>query len=136
VDALELLGTQTTALYEIPCELDVPPSLAVSDNTVATHLYRIVQEAVSNAAKYADASHIRIAAEQTDTVLTLRVVDDGVGIPAEILLQQPGLGLRTMRHRASVIGAQLNVRSAPGEGTAVDCEVPLEALGQPRTLAL
>ena len=87
------------------------------------HLYRLAQEALHNAVKHAQADHawVELVAGDGEVVLTVR--DDGVGFdPAE---SHPGhFGLETMRERATRIGAELSVESAPGAGTTVRVQVP------------
>jgi signal transduction histidine kinase len=87
---------------------------------VATHLYRIAQEAVNNALKHSGAKKIRLVVARADEGLKLAVQDFGRGFVPEKL---PGgsLGLRVMRYRADLIGAKLDLTSIPGQGTAVTC---------------
>ncbi len=96
----------------------------VCDPGVAVQLYRIAQEAVSNALKHAQAATIEIAWECSPTVYTLTVRDDGVGfLPTK---DEPvGLGLAIMRYRANMLDTELELISAPGAGTTVRCAVPL-----------
>lgn len=94
------------------------------EGEVATHLYRIVQEATTNARKYAEASEIEIRLRQEDSTLLLEIEDDGMGFdPSES--GKEGLGLRSMHQRAGLLGAELEVDSSPGEGTLVRCRLPL-----------
>jgi signal transduction histidine kinase len=88
---------------------------------VAIHLYRIAQEAVTNAVKHSKAEEIvlRLAAEGDG--LTLTICDDGVGVPEK---PPGGMGLRTMAYRASVIGAIFNIERLPARGTRVACQLP------------
>jgi len=86
------------------------------------HLYRIAQEAVTNARKHARATTIRMALSILADAVSLEVIDDGVGI--DVTTQgSTGLGLRNMRHRARLIGAELTVGPRPGGGTRVACHV-------------
>ena len=87
------------------------------------HVYRIAQEAVSNAIKHAKPTHVRITLLVDADALTLEIIDDGCGI-AKVPTRRKGLGLQTMRDRAETIGASLQVGAAPGGGTAVKCRVP------------
>jgi signal transduction histidine kinase len=89
---------------------------------VATHLYRIVQEAVSNAIRHGGARNIRIALDEEDGQTVLQIEDNGTGLPCD-LLQTPGIGLRAMRYRAGLIGGRLDVGPGPDGGTLVVCRL-------------
>ena len=89
---------------------------------VASHLYRIAQEAVHNALKHSRATRIDLELVPQPDALELRVRDNGVGLPAAT--GSRGLGLHTMEQRARLIGGQLLVRNLPQGGVAVICSVP------------
>ena len=118
MSALRQLASDTQSLFGISCLFQCEKPLLVRDNTVANHLYRIVQEAVNNAIKHGKATHILIDLTTVDDWLTLRVKDDGVGLTAE-RKKSKGMGLPTMRYRASTIGASLDVRQDSDGGTSV-----------------
>jgi signal transduction histidine kinase len=90
---------------------------------VATHLYRIAQESISNAIKHGQARHILLRLEASDDGVTLTVQDDGRGLLAD-WSQSRGLGLRIMAHRATMIGAKFTIGPAPEGGTRVACALP------------
>jgi len=92
----------------------------ISDDAVATHLYRIAQEAVNNAVKHGYAQNIRISlcAEAENTSLTIE--DDGCGLPQDVR-NSPGMGLHIMNYRAKMIGATLQVQRGAQGGTVVMC---------------
>jgi len=94
---------------------------------VAIHLYRIAQEAVSNALKHGQARRIEIGLTAKGRSITLAVKDNGTGIPRK-LPKRKGMGLRIMRHRAEVMGGALLVEPVPGGGTRVVCTVTEELL--------
>jgi signal transduction histidine kinase len=85
---------------------------------VETTLYRIAQEALNNVAKHAAAQHVEILLERRPDAVLLVVEDDGVGFEPEGV-HAGGFGLVGMRERASLVGASLEVESAPGRGTTV-----------------
>jgi signal transduction histidine kinase len=91
---------------------------------VETAIYRIVQEALTNAARHARASRIGVRLELRGNTVTATVKDDGVGLDAVGGLEG-GLGLTGMRERAAMLNGTLEVTSVPGKGTAVTVEVPL-----------
>jgi len=88
------------------------------------HLYRIAQEALQNSLKHADARQIDIELSARDGVLRLSVLDDGKGMSVDGQ-NAGGLGMRTMRFRASAIGGRLVMSRPPGGGNSIVCEVPL-----------
>lgn len=91
------------------------------------HLYRILQEAVQNTLKYAKASSIFVRLTRNGQRLRLRYEDDGVGMTAEA---REGVGLRSMRYRASQLGARLTVGRAPGTGVTLDLDLLLSEKGR------
>jgi signal transduction histidine kinase len=90
----------------------------------AVHLYRIAREALINAQRHADAEHIWVRLGREDGRLVLTVRDDGKGM-AGSEDEQGGVGLRTMTHRADLIGATLSIDAAEEGGTTVRCALPL-----------
>lgn len=122
---LQQLAEQQEALFGQHCvfRTSARPDDAC-DPGVAVQLYRIAQEAVSNALKHAGATTIEVAWEPTSTAYTLTIRDDGCGLPADAT-NRAGLGLAIMRYRANMLDTELELISAPGEGTTVRCAVPL-----------
>jgi signal transduction histidine kinase len=93
----------------------------VNDANVATHLYRIAQEAITNAVRHGKARHINLRLDSTTNELVLTVTDDGIGLP-ENARNGDGLGLRIMAYRSNMIGATFNIeRLSPLGGTRVTC---------------
>jgi len=120
--ALEGLALRTTKLMGVSCFLIYPKSVSIPDNTRAIHLYRIAQEAVSNAVKHGHARAVIIALESTDFELSLRVSDDGVGFdPGKV--EKRGMGLNTMRYRAHMEGGHLDIEPNSPTGTVVTCTI-------------
>jgi two-component system, chemotaxis family, CheB/CheR fusion protein len=120
MSALADLADRIQQEAKATCAFDSPEPVSVADNLVATHLYLIAQEAVHNAVKHARPTNIRIILE-SNALLTLRVRDDGIGMPADPAENQGGLGLRIMRNRAAIIGANLTIERAAPHGTVVTC---------------
>ena len=113
--ALTELTTRISDLHGIKCVFECAEPVPVEDNNTATQLYRIAQEAITNAIKHGQASTIRVSLEARGQYLTLRIVDDGVGFsPAET--NGDGMGLRIMSYRAGQVGAQFAVRPGPARG--------------------
>jgi signal transduction histidine kinase len=121
--ALADLAETTSASSGIRCRFHcASPIVVVADQKSATHLYRIAQEAVSNTLRHSRASLIDISLTCEDKVLTLEVSDNGKGFAGK---PGAGMGLGMMNHRAEVIGAKLDVKSARGKGTTVTCRLPV-----------
>ena len=123
--ALRALARRTQEMAGVPCEFLAAGDVRVPDPAMAQHLYRIAQEALSNASRHAHARRIAMELRGCDGELTLQVQDDGAGLPAE--LPTGGMGLRTMAYRAQILGGEFTVAPAPGGGARVTCRVPRSA---------
>jgi two-component system, NarL family, sensor histidine kinase UhpB len=91
------------------------------DPDVQLVVYRVAQEAITNAARHSDADLIAVTLQRTDGGVSLEVADDGRGFPFE--QSERGLGIGGMRERALLIGAELTIESRPDQGTTVRLEV-------------
>jgi len=98
---------------------------------VALCIYRIVQEAINNTVKYANADTIEIMLECEKDTLVLNVRDNGIGFNINHVTEQSGLGLSSMRERAQLAGGSWEIRSQPGKGTTVSATVPLNGAAAP-----
>ncbi len=116
--ALQELAAQTS--HRVPCRLECRRPVPVADSKAALHLYRIAQEAVTNALKHAAARHIVIGLRPQRGKIILSVHDDGSGLSKK---HPTGMGLHIMPYRARMIGATLIIRSEPGRGTRVVCSL-------------
>jgi signal transduction histidine kinase len=122
--ALRELSTVTGRTHNVVCEFQCDPSVRLSDSITATHLYRIAQEAITNAIKHGHVSRIVIELFRDDGNLTLSIKDNGVGLPAA-LPEGRGIGLRIMSSRAGMIGGLLSVKNQSEGGTIVRCHLLL-----------
>ena len=127
--ALKDLAEVTRTMHGIDCRFECERPVAVHDNATATNLFHIVQEAVHNAVKHAGAEHILIQMKLERALLRLLVRDDGVGLKS-VSGRVGGIGMRIMRHRTGVVGADLDIVSQPGGGTSVFCYLTLEDVEQ------
>jgi two-component system, LuxR family, sensor kinase FixL len=94
--------------------------------TVSDHLYRIAQEALTNALKHADATTIKLTLNVERENVRLEICDDGKGVRAPVS-KPVGLGLRTMQYRAAMIGARFEIAALKPMGTRVICDCPQTA---------
>ena len=120
-DAIKILTNDIQNTTGINCYFEAPQPVNISDHTISIQIYRIVQEAVNNAVKHADASNIHINLSNTDRV-EFSISDDGKGFDLSDKKLNNSLGLRIMRYRAGVIGCKLDIESTPGTGTVVNCK--------------
>ena len=116
------MAARVTDQFKVSCRFECPRPVLIEDNNVATHLYRIAQEATTNAIKHGRAQRIEIRLSSVPERITLAVSDDGVGIKSGER-RQKGMGLRIMNHRASMIGGTVVVQKQRGGGTEVVCTV-------------
>lgn len=120
--ALEVLASNVEKQTGVTCKFETNGKNFIMEDGVAIQVYRIAQEAISNAVKHAEADTICVTLLGTDQEVCLEVSDNGVGIPADAGAG-PGCGLRSMRHRARAIDGRFDVRQRPGGGTVVGCRV-------------
>jgi len=118
--ALQNMARNTQNIFKIQCEFKCNNENTTYDYAIGTHLYRIAQEAVTNAVKYARAAHIVINLHEDDHGSELIVADDGAGDP-DILRKSSGTGIHIMNYRADIIGARLEIKSDQATGTKVIC---------------
>ena len=108
----------------IEVALALPAAASVKDDAVATGLYRIVQESLTNIARHAGATRVTVGLIADQNQLVLSVRDNGTGLAAGAR-EGGGLGLVSMRERATALGGQLSIRSVAGAGTTVEVILPL-----------
>ena len=118
--ALRELAANAAEMFRIRCSCEGPETVEARDPVAALHVYRIAQEAITNAVRHGHAREVRILLQPEDDRMTLFIRDDGSGIP-EPVPHTSGMGLRTMRYRAGIIGATLEIRPGPGGGTEIAC---------------
>jgi PAS domain S-box-containing protein len=126
VSALEWLAEDFSRRNGMPCQLVVrggEPSLA---DAHATAVFRIVQESLTNVSRHAGASRVAVTLVSSDVALDLRVSDDGQGFDLESAQGGYSYGLLGMSERARLIGGTLQIDSAPGAGTMVSINLPLD----------
>lgn len=126
VMALRDLASDTQQLYGISCTFQCAENIPeFNKKSVVTHMYRIAQEAISNAINHGHANNIEIALNYKDNLIELMIKDDGQGImiPSH---DTTGIGLQIMNHRAHAIGAVLEIESAINRGTIICCRFQLQ----------
>jgi signal transduction histidine kinase len=105
-------------------DLDLQAQALVKDDVVATALFRIVQESLTNVVRHAGASSVQVRLTSDEDHLVLTVCDNGGGIVAGGR-SGTGIGLVSMRERATALGGQLKIAGEPGAGTTIEVILPL-----------
>ncbi len=129
VAALEWLVADTRRRAPVPVSFAAaPPGLTVADD-VGTAVFRIVQEALTNALRHADAAQVQVHLSHCGDTLTVRVVDDGKGLPPPEARRQGALGLVGIRERAASLGGRLELQLPASGGTCVQVTLPTPNAG-------
>ncbi len=123
VPALEWQGREISRRCDM--EVDVHSKMGSDElaEGVKVCVYRIVQEALTNAERHSGSKHATVSVEHRDGKVRVQIVDDGNGFPAD---RVRGMGILGMEERAKRLGGSLAIQSAPGKGTTVLAEIPVE----------
>jgi PAS domain S-box-containing protein len=116
----------------VACRVTIVPGVLKVREPLATTVFRIVQEALTNVARHARASRCEVSLERRRGVLRVSVRDDGVGATPTDLMGTKSLGVVGMRERAAAAGGTLSIESTPGDGVCVKAELPWQGRRKPR----
>ncbi|MNM62467.1 Sensor histidine kinase LiaS [compost metagenome] len=122
-EAFGLLVSQWQASQGIDCRLRVGEHLPALSESSRTHLYRLLQEALTNVARHAGASQVRVRLQRSAGGVRLLIRDNGCGACQP---PRPGVGLHSMAERARSLGGELRILSRPGGGWALALNIPME----------
>jgi PAS domain S-box-containing protein len=123
MSALQELAANTERMFRVQCEFRCEIPVLVNDHSTATHLYRIAQEAISNAIRHGKARRMVVSLQGLADRIVLTVKDNGSGLPKDPAAAK-GMGLRIMQYRAGMIGGSLGIQSdATKGGTLVTCSI-------------
>ena len=126
--AIESYCEQFTRMTKVKCDTEIEVEVDQSEATLSIALFRIVQESLTNITKYAKASNVSVTLKRVEAGITLRIIDDGVGISDDALVKPMSHGLLGMRERALLLGGTLVVRRGRSErGTCIEASIPLPA---------
>jgi signal transduction histidine kinase len=128
--ALEWYIGQVERQTGLPCALTIDPRLSASEvgTELATALFRIIQEALTNAVRHAEAQSMIVRVQCEEPFVVFDICDDGKGIDAVRLLGQQSWGIAGMHERARHFGGTLTIAGTPGVGTTVSLRLPLKTL--------
>ena len=121
--ALEALAATTEQLFGLSCTFGRGTVVPINDTSLAINLYRIAQEAITNAIRHGKAKNIRIELVSNPLESVLTVKSDGLDFP-DIPDTNKGMGLRIMDYRAEIIGGSLSIRKGADGGAIVACVFP------------
>ena len=124
MSALQRFAGEVEDLFGISCSFICVQPVLIHDNSVATHLYHIAQEAVNNAIKHGKARNVMIALAASGGRGALTISDNGSGIQMPSPVNK-GMGLQIMNYRAKMIGGALDVGQGKPHGTVVCCRFPI-----------
>jgi len=124
MSSLQDLAESTETLFGINCTFKFDKRIRVDNPEVAVHLYRITQEAITNAIKHGKAKNIQIdlTYDADKSILTVR--NDGIDFPKEFEARHTGMGLQIMDHRVDIIEGSLDIHKGPKGGTIITCTFP------------
>ena len=128
-DALQQLANQSELLLGVRCHVACNKTPAALSEGSATHLYRIAQEAITNAVKHGNATRIELRCERLKQRFLLSVADNGTGV-GDSAADSAGMGMHIMQYRARSIGGELTVTTRPERGTIVKCYYPADDFRQ------
>jgi two-component system CheB/CheR fusion protein len=124
MSALEHWAAEVSDLYHVACRFDCFDPVYINDGALADHLYRLAQEAVTNAIRHGRARNVTIRLSKSKDGGALMIGDDGGGFDV-VSRSQSGLGLRIMNYRSKIINGSLTIQSSLNVGTIVRCLFPL-----------
>lgn len=133
--ALTEMADHVEKLYSIRCYFHYDAAVELNDNQVSTQLYRIAQEATTNAVKHGQATEVTIQLSESQEEIVMSVVDNGIGISPTVHFPT-GMGLRTMHYRAGVIGGRLTIGPTAQGGTDVSCRLPRHTTSREKPVEL
>jgi PAS domain S-box-containing protein len=132
VEALRTYLQSVVTNTELEYSVSAPDSFPRFALHMETAIYRIMQEAITNALKYAQAKSIDLSFDVANGVASISIKDDGCGFDPQVAKANGGIGLISIRERADLIGAKLQIKSSNGDGTSIVLQVPFnEASQQP-----
>ncbi len=124
VEALEWQGRQFTATTDIPLIFQCTEKHIKPDEPVATSIFRIYQEALTNISKYAHANRVTSSLTCTDNSIILKVEDNGVGFDTALLKNKRSFGILGMKERVASLNGNFTLDTQPGKGTSITVSIP------------
>jgi signal transduction histidine kinase len=127
--AIEWFAGDFSRRNGIPCRADITVPRSRFGGNSSTAVFRIVQEALTNVARHAHASHVSVEIWEADLTLTIRVQDDGEGVTEEQSTSPSSFGLTGIRERVQGLHGEMQIVGTPGKGTTLTATIPLPPQG-------
>jgi two-component system, NarL family, sensor histidine kinase UhpB len=127
--AIEYLVQDATRRTGIVVKLDVAQEFPKLPDQIASHAFRIIQEALTNVTRHAKATRVDVSVRRAGKAIILGVADNGIGFAPDSISGLQSLGLVGMRERARACGGVLMVQGKPGEGTSIVVTIPVDGGG-------
>jgi signal transduction histidine kinase len=127
ISSLKNWASEVEGLFHIRCSFQCERPFHIHDVNLATHLYRIAQEAVNNAIRHGKSRNIVVGLSSKNGAGMLTIQDDGEGFQKK-QASQPGVGLSIMNYRADMVGGSLKVQPNEGLGITVTCMFPIRSV--------
>jgi PAS domain S-box-containing protein len=134
IPAIEWVAKDFQRRTGISCKVAGREADRISDPTLSTAVFRIVQEALTNVSRYAAASQVNVGLEKKGDTLTVEVRDNGIGIMEGKIFDPKSLGLIGIRERVLLLGGEALISGNPGGGTLVRVILPMEKGAIPKAL--
>lgn len=110
--------------FGIPCQIDPALDSAILESDAQTAVFRIFQEALTNIARHAKATRVQVALRAERSGIVVRICDNGIGLPAGMIMEPDACGLQGMRERARTFGGDVKFEQTEGGGTTVMVKFP------------
>ena len=125
--AVEWHTREFTKRTSIEVKLNQTDELPPMDDAVATGIYRIIQEALTNVARHSEATHAEVALRMNNDELQVNITDNGKGIDQAMIAHPESLGILSMQERARMLGGNMVITSSPGKGTCIVLTVQIHS---------
>ena len=126
--AMKWQASEFAKRYGIQCKVELHGDEIDMAEACRIALFRIFQEALTNAARYSKASQVQVEVWREHDKIALEILDNGIGIPEGAIMQPTSHGIRGMMERAHSLGGSVEIGSAPGEGVSISVRIPLSSV--------
>lgn len=125
--ALSQLSNQAEKFLKVNCSFHADPEVNINSSMKALNLYRIAQEAISNAVKHGKADNIKISLKVDNGSVQLIILDDGIGFnKSNLKKKKKGMGINIMSYRTNIMSGHLEIKETEENQTEVICSIPLD----------